>query len=533
MCKRLIVILYISLITCPSILTSKWCPLGKVYINGVCRKCPDCPKGFGLKKDCLAHIISEFDPECQPCPNNTFSSSKSHSACKNCRLPCGLNEIEKTVCTRESDRECICKKEFKMDPATGLCIRKCCQCKTGRITERAEECKHMPGGKKCFCNQLIHSSKSVRIATTTNRSKYTLLRSLSATPAYVSKSILLPSLSSSTTSVVTPKKWKTVLSSVSPTLLISPTKSTHTSYSSSLIRPMDHRKLEKDKAAHVGTIVMFTFSFLIAVVIFISFAYVTVRRRSYTFHFINNGKSKVEGWTNEVEIDEEVSATDRLLQTGPSLATNVHYRDKGHVVPAQTLTIEEFYENFGNLSGLSKLLELNKGYKKLGYKLAEIYYAGDIEKQRELTKAIDQLEPDSAKNLLEAWAAQTPEKNIGKIKEKATSLGRKDIILFIRHKNLPESLPLKEMQLEDKDELIALLNKYVLWDWRSFAEDDFKTSDIERLKVTNSPSHLYTVEFFKLIKQRIPGLRLEVVCTAAKEIGRPDVEKFLTAKMNP
>lgn len=128
-------------------LKSKWCPLGKVHINGVCKKCPYCPKGFGFKKDCLAHIISEFDPECRPCPNNTFSSSTSHSACKNCRLPCSLNEIEKTVCTRESDRECICKNEFKMDPATGLCIRKCCQCKTGRITERAEECKHMSGGK--------------------------------------------------------------------------------------------------------------------------------------------------------------------------------------------------------------------------------------------------------------------------------------------------------------------------------------------------------------------------------------------------
>lgn len=201
--------------------------------------------------------------------------------------------------------------------------------------------------------------------------------------------------------------------------------------------------------------------------------------------------------------------------------------------PHLALTIEEFYENFGNLSGLSKLLELNKGYKKLGYKFAKIYYAGDIEKQRELTQAIDQLEPDSAKNLLEAWAAKTPEKNIGKIKEKATSLDRQDIVLFIRDKNLPESLHLKEMQLEDKDELLALLNKNVLCDWRSFAEDDFNTSDIERLKVTNSPSHSYTMEFFKLIKQRIPGLRLEVVSTAAKEIGRPDVEKFLTAKKSP
>lgn len=31
-----------------------------------------------------------------------------------------------------------------------------------------------------------------------------------------------------------------------------------------------------------------------------------------------------------------VSATDRLLQTGPSLTTDVHYRDKGHVGPAQS-----------------------------------------------------------------------------------------------------------------------------------------------------------------------------------------------------
>lgn len=538
MYKRVSYTLY--LILACSFITSNWCPLGKVEINGICQRCPLCPKGFGLKRDCLTSTNSEFEPECRPCPQNTFSSLMSHSACKTCRESCGINEIEKTACTRESDRECICKAAFKKDPATGLCVRKCCKCKTRRKIDRAEECNHMPDGQNCFCNDFIRPSKSVKIASviksyTSNLavSRYTSTpvinrRSKSPIAHSVLDSIATPSFPSSEKLVVTPTEWKSAPVSTSPASvkMISPTRSSLTVSTTSLALTDEHHKVIPAPTGrnhfHVGFFAGLLFACAILFVLILS----PIVSPKWPFLSLNiRGESRAQG----EQLSVEASATDPLLGEGPSSSSSS--TGVNHVGPAYEPTVGEFYKKYENLSDLGKKLDRDEGAKTIGRKIAEIAYHNDNTSIEDFTEALDlQLRPDSATNLISMWSVTKPGKSIGEIKTKSSMLHREDIKLFLE--GLPDSQLLVDMESKDLDKLKVLLNKPIFGsDWRSYAQDDFTMEEIEGMKARHDPAHSPTVELFMLLKQRLTSLPLNAVSTAAKYIGRADVAHFLNLKI--
>ncbi|XP_057307424.1 uncharacterized protein LOC130645448 [Hydractinia symbiolongicarpus] len=532
------------LILACSFITSNWCPLGKVEIHGICQQCPLCPKGFGFKTDCLTTTSSEFEPECRPCPPNTFSSSISYSACKTCRESCGINEIEKTACTRESDRECICKAAFKKDPATGLCLRKCCKCETRRKIEQAEECNHMPEGQNCFCNDFIRPSKSIKIVSviksyTSNlavsryantpvinrhRSKYTSFRSKSPMARSVPESIATPSFPSSETLMVTPTEWKSVLRSTSPASvkMISPTRSSLTDSTSSLVRTDEHHKVIPAPTGRNHFYVVAAMLFVYAIIFIPIFMLLfSIIKKIVSVSNIR-GESRAQGEQPTVE----ASATEPLLGEGPLSSPGIN-----HVEPAYEPTVGEFYIKYENLTDLGKKLDLDEGARTIGRKIAEMAYQNENTSIEDFTEALDlQLTPDSATNLISMWSVRKPKKSIGELKTKSSTLHRNDIEFYLQ--GLPESQFLVNMESKDLDKLKVLLNKPLFRnDWRSYAQDDFTMEEIEGMKARHDPTHSPTVELFKLLKQRLISLPLNVVSTAAKDIGRVDVAHFLNLKI--
>lgn len=194
-------------------------------------------------------------------------------------------------------------------------------------------------------------------------------------------------------------------------------------------------------------------------------------------------------------------------------------------------TVGEFYKKYENLSDLGKKLDRDEGAKTIGRKIAEIACQNDNTSIEDFTEALDlQLTPDSATNLISMWSVRKPEKSIGEIRTKSSMLHREDIKLFLE--GLPDSQLLVDMESKDLDKLKVLLNKPIFGsDWRSYAQDDFTTEEIERMEARHDPALSPTVELFKLLKQRLPSLPLNVVSTAAKQTGRSDVNIFLNSKI--
>ena len=82
-------------------------------------ECDRCPPGTFLSATCTRAHRSD----CAPCPSGTFTELWNHiGKCLRCRA-CGQNQVVKTPCAAESDRQCECEPGFYFRRSYDECWR--------------------------------------------------------------------------------------------------------------------------------------------------------------------------------------------------------------------------------------------------------------------------------------------------------------------------------------------------------------------------------------------------------------------------